>query len=422
MPTTEIVYDPFDPATIADPYPAYEWLRAESPVHHLEQFGMWAISRYDDVLAALRKPDLFSSAGGMGALMREGMTRSIQAALDASPDSAVKAEGVGDFRILIASDPPVHQKLRHLVAKPFGRAAIAAMRPRIEAICVEMVDDLIAANERGEADLVRDLAYPLPVTVIAEMLGIPAERRADFKRWSDATLLGANTAMSSGGENTRADAAAAEMNIYFEQVIRARREDPGDDLISALVMAGADDGDHLTTAEILAFCVLLLVAGNETTTNLIANGAQALFANPREAAALRADPSLIPAAIEETLRYDGPVQVVLRMTTDDVELRDVTIPGGALVLLLLGSADRDRDHYADADTFSIVRNPTDHVGFGSSIHLCLGAPLARLEAQVAGELLLARTRNMRPRGECTRSQSFLIRGTLALPVEFDVVA
>lgn len=377
------------PAFFADPYPTYRRLRDESPCHRTAD-GAWLLSRYDDVSRALRDHDTFSS----------------------SPMNM----GAPGFKFLIGSDPPDHTHLRRLVNRPFHPAAIAALEPRIRAICSELVDELCDANARGEADLVEHVAYPLPVIVIAELLGIPIERRADFKRWSDAMIGG----MSEDFDRSAGATAAMEMFAYFNDVIADRRTSPGDDLISLLV-GGAEP---LSNQELLMFCMLLLVAGNETTTNLISNGALALFDRPEAVARLRDEPALLPAAIEEALRFDAPVQSLMRRVVREVEIGGRTLAPGATVVVLYGAANRDERHYDRADEFVVdryagVRGVADHVGFGAGIHYCLGAPLARLEARVVGEELLRRTRGMRPAAAGRRTSSLLVRGMTSLPVTFE---
>ena len=388
-------FDPMSAAFNADPYPTYAALRAEDPVHFSPATGAWVISRYDDVVRVLRDYERFSSHAIGG--------------------------GMGQYRFLIGTDPPDHTTLRRLVNRPFHPAAIAALEPRIREICNGLVEELIAANRTGEADLIQHVGYPLPVIVIAELMGIPPERRDDFKRWSDAMLGGLSPDADRGAQA----AASMEMFAYFNEAVAERRGQPVDDdadLISLLV----NGPEALSNQELLMFCMLLLVAGNETTTNLISNLYLALFESPDIAERLAAERELIPRAIEEALRYDAPVQCLFRNTTADVELGGKTIPADSRVVVLYASANRDEDHYKNSDAFDVERfnpkaGPSDHVAFGSGIHLCLGAPLARLEARVVTDVLLDRTSDLRRNGDGNRIHNLLVRGMRHLPVTFTSV-
>ena len=375
-------FDPYDAEVGRDPYPHYARLRDEDPVHYSDTLGAWVLTRYDHVVNALRDWDNYSSAPLNG--------------------------GVPGLRFLIGSDPPDHTQLRRLVNRPFHPRAIADLEPRIREICSGLLDELLEHGTTGGADLIRHLGEPLPVVVIAELMGIPAERRDDFKRWSDAMLGG----LSPDFDRSAGAVAAMEMFAYFNEVIADRQVNPGDDLLSLLVSGK----EPLSNQELMMFCMLLLVAGNETTTNLISNGALALFQHPHALDRLRRDPSLIPAAIEEMLRYDAPVQSLWRVTTKNVELDGKTIPHGAQVIVSYGAANRDERHFRDADKFLIDRHPTDHVAFGAGIHFCLGAPLARLEARIAWELVLERTRSLEPVGPGERIHNLIVRGMRSIPV------
>jgi cytochrome P450 len=387
-------YNPFLPEVKADPYPYYAHLRRQAPVYQVEAAGLWAVSRYDDVLYVLRNPSLFSSTVLIAALLGD---------LNPVPEAAN----------LIASDPPVHSRLRKLVNRAFTPRLIAELEPRVREITIDL---LTRVAPQGEFDLVRDLSTPLPVIVIAEMLGVEPEHRVEFKRWSDDIVHAANGV--SGEEREQAQRSVAEFRAYFEGAIDARRAEPRNDLISALVRA-EEEQQMLTAAEILSLTTLLLIAGNETTTNLIGNAVLALLAHPDTLARVQRDPSLIPAVVEETLRYDGPVQGIFRQATQDVELSGTTIPAGSLVFPLFASADRDERQFPDPDRFDITRNTDAHIAFGFGIHFCLGAPLARLEAKVALEEMVARLSGWSHQEEKgTRIDSFFLRGLKTLPLTF----
>jgi cytochrome P450 len=400
-------FDPFAPDVIDDPYPHYARLRDHAPVFRIEADNMWMVTRYDDVAAVLHDPATYSSADGMGALMSGRVGRNRMDARD------MFGMDMRDLRVLIATDQPEHTRLRRLLSGAFSPRAVAELEPHLRQVCAELVDDLLAAADRGQGDLVGQLAFPFPVIVIAELLGIPAERRDDFKRWSDA-LVGA---LSGNWNPVEAQQTMAEMFMYLGDVVETRRRQPDHDLISRLV-AGADpsDPDSLSSIEITLFAILLLVAGNETTTNLLGNGAAAFAAHPDQARALRARPELLGPAIEEILRWDAPVQALFRSTTRPATLSGVDLPAGAMVLVSFAAANRDSRHFVDADLFDITRRPTDHLAFGHGIHYCLGASLARLEARLVGETLAARDARLVPAAGALRVDSTILRGFASYPV------
>ena len=405
-----LTYQPFDPTMLIDPYPQYERLRQESPVHYVATEDLWVVSRYAEVLGVLRDPAGYSSAGGMGKLMKGklGPARNRD-----SSDPARLGIDMTELRILIATDPPDHTRLRRLVGTAFTPRVMAALEPSVRAICESLVDDLLAGAGPGGVDLVSELAWPLPVIVIAELLGVPGERRAEFKHWSD-DLVGGITGV---WEREGMQESALAMFEYFSTVVAERTAHSGDDLISRLVTAGAQGDDPLSAMEVVVFCVLLLVAGNETTTNLLGNTVAALWAHPDQAERLARQPQLVAAAFEEALRYDSPVQALFRTTTRPATIAGRELPVDANVMVLFGSANRDEQHFGpDAGKFRIDRNPSDHVGFGSGIHLCLGAHLARLEARVMGEVLLERVAALEPAGDAERTGGFILRGFRRLPV------
>ena len=400
---TAVEYRPLDPAVLADPYPVYEALRESSPVHHVRELDLWAISRYDDVVGVLRDPGRYSSRLGMGRLMRGGL-------VPGRGRPPVFSMDLASLRVLIATDPPDHTTLRRLVGKVFTPREVAALEPRIRQLAEAMVDELI---EHGPgADVASLLSVPLPVTVIAELLAIPPERRDDFKRWSDDMVGG----LSGSWDETRAQSSAQEMFQFFMDVAAERTARPGSDLISLLVTRGKDGEAELSIWEVVVFCILLLIAGNETTTNLIGNFVAAMFDHPAQAGRLWADPGLASSAVEETLRYDAPVQGLFRATTEEISIGTTAVPAGAVVMPLFASGNRDEHRYRDAAMFVVDRNPQDHLAFGNGIHLCVGAPLARLEARVVVETLVARLRALEPAGPAERVESMILRGFSYLPV------
>jgi len=393
-----VEYNPFAPEVKANPYPYYTHLRHHAPVFQVKDAGFWAVSRYDDVLYVLKNPQLFSSTILLAALLGD---------LNPVPEAAN----------LIASDPPVHSRLRKLANRAFTPRMISALEPRLRQITTELLSTI---ESHGEFDLVHDLSTPLPVIAIAEMLGVEPAHRIDFKRWSDDIVHAANGV--SGEEREQAQQSVAEFRTYFQDVIETRRAAPQNDLISALVKAEEEE-QMLTSGEVLSLTTLLLIAGNETTTNLIGNAVLALLEHPDTLAQVEKDPALIPQVVEETLRYDGPVQGIFRQATHDIELAGTTIPAGSLVFPLFASADRDENKFANPDQFDITRKTDGHIAFGFGIHFCLGAPLARLEAKIALQEMLGRFQNLKKKEEgITRIDSFFLRGLKTLPLTFDTIA
>ncbi len=314
-------------------------------------------------------------------------------------------------RTIINTDPPDHTYLRNLINRAFTPRMVAEMEPRIREITRGLLDKVI---ETGEMDLVRDLAIPLPVTVIAELLGVEPERRDDFKRWSNA-IIANTTADDTGRTNLTHD--IEEFRQYFEAAVMMRQQTPHDDLIGALVLADEQEG-RLSTGEIVAFAMLLLIAGNETTTNLLGNAMKALGEHPEQLNYVQEDLARIPNMVEEALRWDSPVQFLFRRTTEDVEVGGVPIPAGSPVVPMFASANRDDAKYPNAAAFDVVRNTQGHLAFGLGPHFCLGAPLARLEARVAFEELLGRTREIELRPGAARLDSLFLRGMVSLPMSF----
>jgi cytochrome P450 len=354
-------YDPFDPAVIADPFPYYRLLQQEAPVHEVEKHGFFVLSRYDDVVTAAQDWEHFSTTWGPGPQRVE------------SPVASV-----------LQSDPPQHSRLRSIISKAFTPRAVSACEPLVDKFAHECVDRILG---QGQADLIDEYAIPIPVVVIAEMLGVPREDRALFRKWSD-DIVGAIAGKVDPRESQQ------EFNAYFSDVVKARQKDPRDDVISKLLLPNLK-GEKLDTPEVISFCLSLLVAGNETTTGLIGNLFFELAKRPDAWSRLREDPSLVASAVEESLRFDAPNQGLFRHTVKEVELHGVKIPEGRKVLLLFGAAGRDADHFEQPDEFDIARSPNRHIAFGAGIHHCLGAALGRLEANTALRIATERIAEIR---------------------------
>lgn len=383
-------FNPFAPDVRQNPFPHYARLRAEAPVLKTDM-GFTIVSRHQDVQFVLKTPQLFSS---------EAM---------AGPQGHV--EGV--IPSIITMDPPMHGTFRSLVSRAFTPKMIAALEPRIRAITHGLMSHI---GRSPEFDLVERIALPLPVRVIAELLGVEPKRFQDFKRWSDILVDRMMRPGAPPEQLAYEEAESAAFQQYFRWAIEERRKHPGEDLISALIQA-EEQHQKLTVDDIFAFAGLLLVAGNETTTNLLGNMVLALLRNPDQLAKLIENPALIPGAVEEALRYDSPVQILFRFVREDIELAGQTIPKGALLWPVLGSANRDETKFADPDRFDITRDAGGHVAFGSGIHFCIGAPLARLESRIAIEELLPYLAEMRlAERPLEYIDAFFLRGVKRLPV------
>jgi cytochrome P450 len=394
------------PAFVADPYPVYDRLRAEAPVYRSEAVGAWLLTRYDDVAATLKDPRRFSSRGRFSAVLDR-----------LEPDQRPRFRPLEEhFAVgLLGSDPPDHSRLRGLINRAFTPRVVEALRPRVQ----EIVDDLLdAAHDRGGMDAIADFAYPLPATVIAELLGAPPDTLDDFKRWSDGILSFQGTGQTTTDTLDRAQRDLSEMRAFLSELLELRRRTPADDLLSRMVAAEAD-GDKLSSAELLTTCVTLLTAGHETTTNLIGNGLLALLRHPDQLRRLRDDPSLMPTAVEEMLRFESPLQRNPRRIAEDLELGGRTLRRGDFVLQVLGAANRDPARFPDPHRFDIARQPNRHLAFGHGIHFCLGAPLARIEAPIALGTLLRRFPDLRLAADHAEWQPHgLLRAQKRLPVAF----
>jgi cytochrome P450 len=396
--TEPFVFNPFDEATRRDPYALFARARREHPVFHHEGLPVSSVFRHADAQAILRDPQTWSS--------------------EFPPPPGLDADDIP--RSMIVSNPPEHTRLRGLVSQAFTPRRVKQLAPRIEAIAHELLDEALA---RREVDLVDALTYPLPVIVIAEMIGIPAEDRGQFKAWSDALVapLGsvffAPPAPEMIAEQRRI---RAELEAYFVRLVEERRRTPKDDLLTALVQAELE-GSRLSFHELLSMLILLLVAGNETTTNLIGNAALDLLAHPDALAAVRVDPSLVPALIDEVLRWSSPVQMDPRLATRDVTIRGVTIPAGEFALCWIGAANRDEAVFDRSERFELGRERQNHLSFGFGPHYCLGASLATLEAEVAVRVLLERTRTFRRTTDAPLPMhpSIVFRGVTSLPMALE---
>jgi cytochrome P450 len=387
----------------ANPYPYYARWRAESPVPRLhlpDARTAWLVTRYDDAAAVLKDE-------------RFGKDRYKTPELTAKQPWMPKS-----FRPLahnmLDQDPPDHTRLRALVHKAFTPRLVEEMRQRVQTLTDELLD---AAERSGRMDLIRDYALPLPSTIIAEMLGVPAKDRHRFHRWSSAMV----SADASKLSLIKAMPGVLAFLRYVRKLIKKRRAEPSDDLAGALARA-EEAGDQLSEDELLAMIVLLLIAGHETTVNLIGNGTLALLAHPEQMQRLRDDPGLIQPAVEEMLRYDGPLAMTTeRFALEDVTVAGVTIPRDGLMFAVLASANRDERQFEKPDALDIKRENNKHLAFGLGIHYCLGAPLARLEGQIAINTLLRRTRNLRlavPREKLRWRRGLVLRSLTALPVKF----
>ena len=397
--------DLLSPELTEDPFAYFARLRAEDPVHWAEANKAWLLTRYDDVVAAYADPRLSSDR--------------VRPLLGVLPPQRREAYGpmletIGHW--MVVTDPPVHTRLRKLANHAFRQQRVSAMGAWIGELVDDLLDDFTAA---GSDDFLNHIAYPLPAAVIARMMGAPLQDRDKFQHWSDELAL---VAFSAGGEDranryTRALAGVRELQQYLAHLIERRRREPGEDMIS-LLLAGADEsGDHLDDAEVMALCSLILFAGHETTTNLLCNALVALDRHPAERARLREDPSLVNRAVEEVLRFEGPIEVIIRWVVEDHEREGRRVKSGDRVFLVQQSANRDGGTFADQDRFDIGRATQPlHVGFGRGIHACLGAQLARIEARVALPKILGRLGGVRVLGEVAWRPNIASRAVTGLRV------
>jgi cytochrome P450 len=403
------LFDPFAPGFTDDPYPQYAAMRQQAPVYE-HPFGFWLLSSYDDVSWLLRAPGLSVEDDNVA-----GNSLLRQLREEAYGDGLSRPSAVS----MLDRDPPDHTRLRKLVSKAFTPRAIQALRPRITDLVDGMLDDMAGAGEGSgvkEVDLVDALAFPLPFSVIAEMLGTPPADHERIRQLTG-TVVRSLEPVADPGLIQAILAADEELSQIATEMIAWKRANPADDLLTALIHA-EDDGDVLNDDELVAQTLLLYIAGHETTVNLIAGGALALLRHPAQLALLRADPALVGNAVEEMLRYDSPVQASRRITLEPVTVGGVTIPAGAFVMASLGSANRDERFWgADADELRLDRdNARQHVSFGAGHHHCLGASLARLEAAIAFEHLVGRFPGLALAGDVVWNGRVNLRGPAHLPV------
>ncbi len=374
-------YDLFCRGRLADPYPLLHRLRKQAPVHWCAPLDCWFVTRYDDVLAGHADPRL--SSDKMQVKMKQ-----------LPPALRKKVERLGQHLSMWVShtDPPDHTRLRRLVHLAFTPAVVAGMRPRIQEIVDALVDK---AETQGQMDIIADFAYPLPVTVVCELLGIPPQDVTQFTQWVEdivAFIDGSELEIPNVAE--RSLRSLLELTDYFHAIAQERQRSPGDDMISALV-AVEEEGNRLSPDELFAMCVQMLVGGHDTTTGLIGNGLHALLQNPAELEKLKANPSLIDSAVEEFLRYESPGPRDTRLALEDLEIGGQQVREGQAVVLMLSAANRDPEQFPDPDRLDICRQPNKHVAFGWGIHFCLGAPLARLMGEIALNTLLRRLPEVR---------------------------
>jgi pimeloyl-[acyl-carrier protein] synthase len=387
---------------LSNPYPFYDRLRTEDPVHWSERFGSWLLTRYADVSMTLRDARL--SANRTGVFMKqlpEGMSQSLEPLRDHLATW------------MSHSDPPSHTRLRDLVSRAFTPGMVESMRSHIQEIVNELLD---AVQDKHGIDIIRDIAYPLPAAVISDMLGVPPDGREQFKQWAEDIM-----AFTGGGALAlpriaeKAQKSLFEMDDYFGSLIRERRRQPQDDLISALTRI-EEQGDRLTEEDLLGLCDQLLTAGHDTTRNLIGNGMLALLQNEDQLQKLRQDPSLIVSAVEELLRFDSPLQRQTRVAKEDFELRGNAIRKGQPILSMLGAANRDPSQFKDPNRLDICRRNNGHLAFGSGIHYCLGAPLSRLEGQIAFNSIVQRFPTIRLANPVQHwRENMSVRGLASLP-------
>ncbi len=397
---TELLFNPFDPAFRANPYPFYDTLREQAPAYWTP-FNTLVLSRYDDIANTLRSNDF---------------SRDIEKNADPaiSPLQAPRRERPSGSKSILNLDPPDHTRLRRLVSQAFTTSAIEKLRPRIQ----QLVDDVLdRAQDRGSMEVIDELAFPVPFQVISEMLVMPTERAAELRVWSQ-HITASLEPTANDDDLDRAEAAIDQMIPYLVAIIDERRQHLGDDILSALIQA-EEGGDRMSEQELISFVLLLYIAGHETTVNLIGNGTLALLRNPDQMAMWRDNPGIANAAIDELLRYDGPVQLTVRVPIVPVDYGDVHVEPGTVVMAVLGAANHDPAVFDDPHALRLDRaNSHRHLAFAGGIHYCLGSSLAKLEAQIAIGTLIRRFQTLAIDGEPGWRDRLTIRGVDRLPVSF----
>ena len=410
MPSLE-TFNPLAPDFKANPYPFYDVLRTEAPMHFFPPLNIWFLTRYDDCAGALRNSRLSSG------IPRTAMGKPQDLPADLEPLFGALVQN--EMAWMMSKDSQEHTRMRKLVHTAFTPRMIENLRGRIQQITDDLIDKM---RETGESNFIDAFAFPLPVTVIAEMLGVPAADRQMFRYWSDHIVKAADFNVPLD-EYRIALNSIREFSEYASKMIEERRKNPTDDLVGILV-AAEDEGHKLTHEEVIANMILLLIAGFETTVNLLGNTMHNLFRNPDQFSKLKNDPELVRLTIEESLRYESPVQMIVRLAVEDFEFNTHTIQKGQVVANVLGAANRDPRRYASPENFDIERfggfnTISTHLAFGAGVHLCLGAPLARLEGEIALTSILKRMPGIRQAdGDVVQRDTFVFRGLNALPVEW----
>jgi cytochrome P450 len=398
-----VMFNPFDPEFRKNPYPTYQRLLEEDPVQESPLGGL-VLSRYADCVSLLRDPRGSSDFRKSDAFREQALAQGLDY-------EALLMEN----RSFLFLDPPDHTRLRGLVNKAFTPRVVESLRPRIEAIVTDLLD---AALKRGEMDVMEDFAYPLPVTIICDMLGVPVEDNVRFRAWTKEAARSLDPEdLLTPAESAKRQETFDAFHAYFEDLIAKRRAAPQDDLISALI-AVEDEGTRLSHDELISTCILLLIAGHETTVNLIGNGTLQLLRHPDQLRLLRDRPGLLKTAVEELLRFDPPVQLTGRMALEDIPFGDKVLKKGQQAVILVGAANRDPVQFPDPQRLDITREDNRHIAFGMGIHFCLGAPLARVEGQIALGQLVRRTSELAMTvEEPPYKENLVLRGLESLPVK-----